>query len=553
LVVRRVQTSLGALSFLCVFLAGAGPLPAVEIHLGFSSIPASPNVVFEVGGFFNVGDEVPGTFNDMQIDSSDFAGDAQGLTGDLDGIFTIGPVTSVVVSGLLLEFADVSGVGSMSIRDAGGEVLTADLEWLSLNTISNSLTLNTEAEANLSNFSYSGANRDLRQFASCGVARIQMNGLVVSPARTLSALVADGGFTDEYSGTMASDCCSGRLGDFVFLDNDCDGRQGAGDTGIGGVTVILKDASGNVLATAVTDGNGHYEFTGLCAGDYLVEVDLGTLGMGLVPTLSHVGDPAGDSNASPAAVTLAGDDASDLTIDFGFKVTGSIGDRVWRDLDCDGVQDAGEPGINGVRVELRSADGSLLFASTVTSGDGSYSFDGLDSGACQPAGGYLVVVDTTSAALAGLVSGFDLDGGADSRTRVVLGAGMRRTDVDFGFCPEPPGGGEGCTPGYWKQCQHFDSWPAPYTPRTQFSAVFENAFPGKTLLQVLKQGGGGINALGRHTVAALLNGASSGVDYDLTAAEVISRFNAVFPGSVADYESLKNFFEAFNEQGCPLN
>jgi len=117
--------------------------------------------------------------------------------------------------------------------------------------------------------------------------------------------------------------------------------------------------------------------------------------------------------------------------------------------------------------------------------------------------------------------------------------------------PPPPGGGEGCTPGYWKQSQHFDSWPAPYTPNTLFSSVFENAFPGKTLVQVAGTGGGGLNALGRHTVAALLNGASAGVDYDLTAQDVIDAFNAVFPGG--DYEGQKNIFEGFNEQGCPLN
>jgi hypothetical protein len=117
--------------------------------------------------------------------------------------------------------------------------------------------------------------------------------------------------------------------------------------------------------------------------------------------------------------------------------------------------------------------------------------------------------------------------------------------------PPPPGGGEGCTPGYWKQPHHFDSWPAPYTPNTLFSDVFENAFPGKTLVQVAAQGGGGLKALGRHTVAALLNAASAGVDYDLTAQEVIDAFNNVFPGG--DYEALKDVFEDFNEQGCPLN
>ncbi len=117
--------------------------------------------------------------------------------------------------------------------------------------------------------------------------------------------------------------------------------------------------------------------------------------------------------------------------------------------------------------------------------------------------------------------------------------------------PPPPPGGQGCTPGYWKQSQHYDSYPAPYAYNTLFSSVFENAFSGKTFQQVMATGGGGLNALGRHTVAALLNAASGGVDYDLTPQEVIDGFNAVYPGG--DYEAQKNIFANFNEQGCPLN
>ncbi len=116
----------------------------------------------------------------------------------------------------------------------------------------------------------------------------------------------------------------------------------------------------------------------------------------------------------------------------------------------------------------------------------------------------------------------------------------------------PPAGGEGCTPGYWKQRHHFGSWEAPYTPGTLFSDVFEDAFPSMTLLDVLKQGGGGLKALGRHTVAALLNGASPGVSADFSDAQVIASFNAVFPGTKSDYNTLKNPFAAANEQGCPL-
>lgn len=57
-----------------------------------------------------------------------------------------------------------------------------------------------------------------------------------------------------------------------------------------------------------------------------------------------------------------------------------IGDRVWNDLDNDGIQDAGEPGIPFVRVELWSVDAgdpSELLATTFTDADGLYLFENL--------------------------------------------------------------------------------------------------------------------------------------------------------------------------------
>jgi len=84
-------------------------------------------------------------------------------------------------------------------------------------------------------------------------------------------------------------------------------------------------------------------------------------------------------------------------------------------------------------------------------------------------------------------------------------------------------GAKGCTPGYWKQPHHFDSWTV-YGQADTFNSVFGvSAFPAsRTLLQALQQGGGGINALGRHAVAALLNAASPNVDYPITSADVIA-------------------------------
>lgn len=125
---------------------------------------------------------------------------------------------------------------------------------------------------------------------------------------------------------------------------------------------------------------------------------------------------------------------------------------------------------------------------------------------------------------------------------------------------QPPMGGEGCTPGYWKQSQHFDSWPSAYTPDMLFSAVFgqeiavrdgRSTIVDPTLMQALEANGGNINAAARHVVAALLNAASTGVSYDMTAGGVIDLFNANYPDG--DIEDMKDRLEMYNEQGCPLN
>ncbi len=115
----------------------------------------------------------------------------------------------------------------------------------------------------------------------------------------------------------------------------------------------------------------------------------------------------------------------------------------------------------------------------------------------------------------------------------------------------PDIGGDGCTPGYWKVKQHWDSYPSPYLPTTRFGTVFANVFGSKTFVQVMSTGGGGIIALGRHTVAALLNAQNGSVDYGLTPAQVISMFNTAVASG--DYERTKNELALLNERGCPLN
>ena len=115
---------------------------------------------------------------------------------------------------------------------------------------------------------------------------------------------------------------------------------------------------------------------------------------------------------------------------------------------------------------------------------------------------------------------------------------------------EPPTGFEGCTPGYWKN--HLSSWPTSYAPGDDFDATFGvNAFsPNLTLLAAAKLGGGGLNKLARHGVAALLNAASS-VDYPQGAADVIAAVAAAI--NAGTYEPLATQLDTWNNLGCPLN
>ena len=114
-----------------------------------------------------------------------------------------------------------------------------------------------------------------------------------------------------------------------------------------------------------------------------------------------------------------------------------------------------------------------------------------------------------------------------------------------------PAGGEGLTPGFWKQPQHFSFWTG-YTPTDSYNTVFGVNDPDSpTLLGALSRGGGGRKALGRHAVAALLNAAHANVDYAYTTAQVIAMVQQAYASG--DFETPKNLLAKENEKGANLS
>jgi uncharacterized repeat protein (TIGR01451 family) len=85
----------------------------------------------------------------------------------------------------------------------------------------------------------------------------------------------------------------------------------------------------------------------------------------------------GDIDSTPGnGVSNGEDDEACATINI---VSASLGDFVWRDLNGNGCQDSGEPGVPGVTVTLFRSDNSQV-GQTTTDGNGRYQFTNLTPG-----------------------------------------------------------------------------------------------------------------------------------------------------------------------------
>ena len=155
-------------------------------------------------------------------------------------------------------------------------------------------------------------------------------------------------------------------------------------------------------------------------------VDLGTFNQDLVDYAAFVGGgrsfSASDGSALLAAIDVLGTD-----LDCGGVGSATLAGRVWHDVDRNGLADAGEPDLAGVRVDLFDGAGFGI-TTTTTDATGGYVFGQL------PAGTFVVRVDATTLPEALVVPTFDADG-IDTVDLVVatLVDGEQRLDLDFGY------------------------------------------------------------------------------------------------------------------------
>ena len=241
------------------------------------------------------------------------------------------------------------------------------------------------------------------------------------------------------------------IGSTVFNDVNDNGLFDTGETGIGGVSVeLLYDANNDgvingaelttplltMTTSSVAGSIGNYFFGGLTPGNYQVRIPTPPATATVSSTVTTTTDNridnddngiqsggAGGSTISPLINLTPGaeplnavetgqggtqDDTApnidangDMTVDFGFTQSYSIGNRAWFDTNNDGQINAGEAGISGASVSVFASTNLTTALATMTTDTlGYYRFDNLTAGT------YVVRINPSNFANAGVLGGY---------------------------------------------------------------------------------------------------------------------------------------------------
>jgi len=161
--------------------------------------------------------------------------------------------------------------------------------------------------------------------------------------------------TDDTTGAVATASVTvegscGTISGHIFYDANGNGVQDAGENGLSGITVKLLPGT----LTGVTNQNGDYSISVGAFDTFLVSVDLPSryYCSGTAYLTDSVTLPVG--NIHTVIITQNLPDAT--SIDFGLSLPqppcGVISGHVFNDLNGNGVKDPGEPGKDGISIQL---------------------------------------------------------------------------------------------------------------------------------------------------------------------------------------------------------
>ena len=190
-------------------------------------------------------------------------------------------------------------------------------------------------------------------------------------------------------GDLENLCTSAFIGDRVWSDTNGNGVQDNGEAGIGNVVVRLLDVNNSVVGSATTNSSGIYQFAVKPNVAYTLDLATSNFSAGgplfqkFMSPQNRGGSDTADSDADEISrrIVVAGQgrDAYNMSFDFGLVTdtrlaNGEIGDFVWNDLNSNGVQNSGEPGVANVTVRLIDTATGAVVSTVATAANGGYLF-----------------------------------------------------------------------------------------------------------------------------------------------------------------------------------
>ncbi|MEL7079604.1 MAG: SdrD B-like domain-containing protein, partial [Cyanobacteria bacterium J06582_2] len=308
--------------------------------------------VTDANGNYLFEDVTPGDYTIVQENSPNFV-DARDVQGANDSQIelTVGIGENFVGQNFIDEIPG-SIAGSVSRdddRDGDGDSFLEGVTVELINDVSDTVaTATTDANGEYLFADVTPGDYQVKQTNLTGYGDVTAN--VVAVELGIGETSTENNFIDEL----------GRIGGNVKSDDD---DNGTGDRNLENVTVELLDSNGDVIATALTNTQGNYEFTDLLAGDYQVR-QINLTGYG-------------DVTDTVLDVTLgAGESISDRNF---VDELGHISGNVQVDDDDDGT---GDRNLENVTVELLDNNGDVV-ATTTTNTQGDYEFSGVVPGNYQ--------------------------------------------------------------------------------------------------------------------------------------------------------------------------
>ncbi len=356
--------------------------------------------------------------------ATDNAGNVEAAPATADATTQVAGVETGTITGVV--FNDINGNGT---QDGGETAAVGAIVFLDSSSTGHYVDGDPTAVTDASG-SYSFAGLTPGSYAVGLVPSAGTFMTAGTPAATEVGVTTEAGYTNTAPGIGVFN--GATISGLVFNDPNDSGAQDTGEAGLAGVTVYL-DANNNGRldqgeATAVTSGTGAYSFANVGPGAQTVRE--------VVPTGYAQTTPAGQAQSITPS---SGQTAAAAPI--GDVATASVSGVVFNDLNGDGQQEIGDPGLSGWIVFADANGNGILDTgeTSATSGaEGSYAITGLLPGSYTiddiPPEGWVQTSPTAASSVVISAAESAADAGSAALvlpdSTVVAGTGTRNANLD---------------------------------------------------------------------------------------------------------------------------